>query len=398
MKLPKPSPLALALTAAFLLALGVGVFVMSRATPAEAAKDSAKASSGKPALTVTTVLPQTSSLPVRLSANGNITAWQEAIIGSESNGLRLVKVVANVGDKVKAGQVLAVFSGDSVQTDVAQARASLAEAEANALDAAANAARARTLENSGALSAQQLAQYATTEQTAKARAEAARAALEAQQLRGRQTQVLAPEDGVISARTATLGAVVASGTELFRMIRGGRLEWRAEVTSTEVGRLKPGMLAQLTAASGAQIRGRVRMIAPSVDPQTRTALVYVDLPVSAGLTPPTQTPEGSTRMALAGMFARGEFDLGATPGLTVPQQALVIRDGFNYVFRLNPDNRVSQIKVQTGRLIGQRVEITAGLNADARLIASGAGFLNDGDLVRVNDAPAQVQPAPPAAK
>ncbi len=398
MKLPKPSPLALALTAAFLLALGVGVFVMSRATPAEAAKDSAKASAGKPALTVTTVLPQTSSLPVRLSANGNITAWQEAIIGSESNGLRLVKVVANVGDKVKAGQVLAVFSGDSVQTDVAQARASLAEAEANALDAAANAARARTLENSGALSAQQLAQYATTEQTAKARAEAARAALEAQQLRGRQTQVLAPEDGVISARTATLGAVVASGTELFRMIRGGRLEWRAEVTSTEVGRLKPGMLAQLTAASGAQIRGRVRMIAPSVDPQTRTALVYVDLPVSAGLTPPTQTPEGSTRMALAGMFARGEFDLGATPGLTVPQQALVIRDGFNYVFRLNPDNRVSQIKVQTGRLIGQRVEITAGLNADARLIASGAGFLNDGDLVRVNDAPAQVQPAPPAAK
>ncbi len=394
MKLPRLSPLALTLAAAFLLAMGVGVFVVSRPAPA----DTPKAGAGKPALTVTTVLPQASSLPVRLSANGNITAWQEAIIGSESNGLRLVKVVTNVGDKVKAGQVLAVFSGDSVQTDVAQARANLAEAEANALDAAANAARARTLENSGALSAQQLAQYATTEQTAKARAEAARAALDAQQLRGRQTQVLAPEDGVISARTATLGAVVASGTELFRMIRGGRLEWRAEVTSTEVGRLRPGMVAQLTAASGAQIKGRVRMIAPSVDPQTRTALVYVDLPVSAGLTTSSKAPEGTTGMALAGMFARGEFDLGATPGLTVPQQALVIRDGFNYVFRLNPDNRVSQIKVQTGRLNGQRVEITAGLNADARLIASGAGFLNDGDLVRVNDAPAQAQPAQPAAK
>lgn len=387
MKLPKPSPVAIATTAAVLLLAGVAVYFIARpATPA-----AASAGPGKPSLTVTTTTPETQALPMRLSANGNITAWQEALIGSESNGLRLVKVTANVGDKVKAGQVLAVFSADSVQTEVAQAKANLAEAEANAADAAANAARARTLENSGALSAQQITQYATAEQTAKARVEAARAALDAQQLRGRQTQVLAPDDGVISARSATLGAVVGAGTELFRMIRGGRLEWRAEVTSSEVGRIKPGMVAQVTAASGAQIKGRVRMIAPSVDPQTRTALVYVDLPVSAGLTPPTKAAEGAPGTALAGMFARGEFDLGATPALTIPQQALVIRDGFNYVFRVNPDNHVSQVKVQTGRLSGQRVEITAGLEAGARLVASGAGFLNDGDLVRVNDTP------PPAA-
>lgn len=387
MKLPKPSPVAIATTAAVLLLVGVAVYFIARpATP-----PAASAGPGKPSLTVTTATPETQALPMRLSANGNITAWQEALIGSESNGLRLVKVTANVGDKVKAGQVLAVFSADSVQTEVAQAKANLAEAEANAADAAANAARARTLENSGALSAQQITQYATAEQTAKARVEAARAALDAQQLRGRQTQVLAPDDGVISARSATLGAVVGAGTELFRMIRGGRLEWRAEVTSSEVGRIKPGMVAQVTAASGAQIKGRVRMIAPSVDPQTRTALVYVDLPVSAGLTPPTKAAEGAPGTALAGMFARGEFDLGATPALTIPQQALVIRDGFNYVFRVNPDNHVSQVKVQTGRLSGQRVEITAGLEAGARLVASGAGFLNDGDLVRVNDTP------PPAA-
>lgn len=387
MKLPKLSPVAMATTAAVLLLVGVAVYFMLRpATPAAASAGPG----GKPSLTVTTTTPETQALPMRLSANGNITAWQEALIGSESNGLRLVKVTANVGDKVKAGQVLAVFSADSVQTEVAQAKANLAEAEANAADAAANAARARTLENSGALSAQQLTQYATAEQTAKARAEAARAALDAQQLRGRQTQVLAPDDGVISARSATLGAVVGAGTELFRMIRGGRLEWRAEVTSSEVGRIKPGMVAQVTAASGAQIKGRVRMIAPSVDPQTRTALVYVDLPVSAGLTPPTKAAEGAPGTALAGMFARGEFDLGSTPALTIPQQALVIRDGFNYVFRVNPDNHVSQIKVQTGRLSGQRVEVTAGLDAGARLVASGAGFLNDGDLVRVNDTPPPV--------
>ncbi|MEO6017200.1 MAG: efflux RND transporter periplasmic adaptor subunit [Polaromonas sp.] len=386
----KRKKLAIILIAVAAISIGAAAFFVSRSGTGSGAK----AVSAKPALTVTTSLPQQTSLPVRLSANGNIAAWQEAIIGSESNGLRLVQVLANVGDRVTAGQALAVFSGDSVQAEVAQARASLAEAEANAADAANNAARARTLQNSGALSAQQINQYNTAEQTAKARAEAARAVLDAQQLRGRQTRVLAPDSGIISARAATVGAVVPAGTELFRMIRGGRLEWRAEVTSAELGRIKAGMLANVVAASGTQLKGRVRMVAPSVDPQTRAALVYVDLPVSAGSASP----------AKAGMFARGEFDLGATPALTVPQPALVVRDGFNYVFRLNPDNRISQLKVQTGRLAGDRVEITAGLPADARIIASGAGFLNDGDLVRVNDGAvpnppqAQQKPALPAIK
>jgi RND family efflux transporter MFP subunit len=396
----KRKPVAIVLIAVSTLCIWAASTFYSKSGTEEAPKPPA----AKPALTVATALPQQLNLPVKLSANGNITAWQEAIIGSESNGLRLVEVLVNVGDQVKAGQVLAVFSGDSVQAEVAQAKASLIEAQANAADAADNAARARTLASSGALSAQQINQYNTAEQTAKARVEAARAVLETQQLRGRQTRVLAPDKGVISARTATLGSVVGAGTELFRMIRGGRLEWRAEVTSAELGRITAGTTATVVAASGAQLKGRVRMIAPSVDPQTRAALVYVDLPVSAGMASPAKgrsagPPQASTApsggsavreatsvgVALAGMFARGEFDLGSTPALTVPQPALVVRDGFNYVFRLNADQRVSQLKVQTGRRAGDRVEIISGLAADARVIVSGAGFLNDGDLVRVSD-------------
>ena len=379
----KLKPVAIILIA--VVALSMGAFAIFSAR--SGAGDAPKAASARPALTVATALPQRLSLPVKLSANGNIAAWQEAIIGSESNGLRLVQVLVNVGDPVKAGQVLAVFSGDSVQAEMAQARASLLEAQANAADAADNAERARTLASSGALSAQQINQYNTAEQTAKARVEAAKAVLEAQQLRGRQTRVLAPDNGVISARTATLGSVVGAGTELFRMIRGGRLEWRAEVTSAELGRIKAGTTASVVAASGARLQGRVRMIAPSVDPQTRAALVYVDLPVSAGMASPVK----------AGMFARGEFDLGTTGALTVPQPALVVRDGFNYVFRLGADQHVSQLKVQTGRRAGDRVEIISGLAADARVIVSGAGFLNDGDLVRVNDVQASSTPPAPAS-
>ena len=374
------------------IAVAAGAFFYVSARKPAATPANAQAAP-KPALTVTVAVPESVRLPIKLAANGNIAAWQEAVIGAESSGLRLTDVRVNVGDVVKAGQVLATFATDSVQADVAQARASLLEAQANAADAAGNAERARSLQSSGALSTQQINQYQTLEKTAKARAEAAQAVLSAQQLRSRQTQVLAPDSGVISARTATVGSVVGSGAELFRMIRQGRLEWRAEVTSSELGRIAVGTPVSVVPASGGTLRGRVRMVAPSVDPQTRAALVYVDLPAS-----------GKTSTAKAGMFARGEFELGATEALTVPQRALVVRDGFNYLFQLGDSNRVSQLKVQTGRLAGERVEVVSGLPADARIVVNGAGFLNDGDLVRLsqentsNTAPVQSAPAPAAIK
>jgi RND family efflux transporter MFP subunit len=344
------------------------------AAPGGATPTAAKgATPARPALTVSVAKPETSELNVTLAANGNVAAWQEAIVGSESNGLRLAEVRVNVGDVVKKGQVLAVFSPETVNADVAQARASLAEAKATAADAAGNAARARTLAQTGALSQQQINQYQTTEQTAKARVEAAEAVLAAQQVRGRNTRVLAPDDGVISARTATVGSVVAAGTELFKLIRQGRLEWRAEVTSAELGRIAVGTPAVVQSASGAQVQGTVRSIAPTVDPQTRNALVYVDIPnvlQNTGIK--------------AGMFANGEFQLGRSNALTVPQAAIVPRDGFNHLLLLQPDNRVSQQKIETGRRVGERVEILTKLPADAQVVVQGAGFLNDGDLVRVS--------------
>lgn len=364
----KLKPIVLTVLALVVVAGGAFALFSSKSN---AAKDQ-KATGPKPALTVTTDQPSQARLPIKLAANGNIAAWQEAIIGSESNGLRLTEVRVNVGDVVQAGQVLATFSGESVQADVAQARASLMEAQANAADAAGNAARARTLQTTGALSTQQINQYLTLEQTAKAKVAAANASLSAQQLRLKHTQLIAPDSGIISARTATVGAVVAAGTELFRMIRKGRLEWRAEVTSTELGKVAIGTTADITAANGTILKGKVRMIAPTIDPQNRTALVYVDLPASLEKNAP----------AKAGMFARGEFDLGTSTALTVPQQAVVVRDGFSYVFRLNTDSRVTQVKIKTGRRIGDSVEVLDGLRQDALLVASGAGFLNDGDLVR----------------
>ena len=362
---PRPQKKAIILIAAGALILSATVLFSSQSDAA----DDKKPAPSKAALTVTTVQPVQTSLALKLPANGSVFAWQEAIIGSEANGLRLIDVKANVGDRVTKGQVLATFATEQVNAEVAQAQASYAEAEANALDAAGNANKARTLEASGALSEQQINQFMTADKTAQARLAAAKAMLAVQKVRLKQTGVLAPDSGVISSRSATVGAVVGSGTELFKMIRGGRLEWRAEVTSAELASIPPGTLASVTAASGAVVTGKVRTIAPTVDSVTRNALVYVDLPANGNIK--------------AGMYARGEFALGASNVLSLPQQALVMRDGFTYAMRVDRANKVSQIKLQTGRRSGDTVEIVKGAKLGEQFVASGAAFLSDGDTVKV---------------
>ncbi|MRV71189.1 efflux RND transporter periplasmic adaptor subunit [Duganella sp. FT92W] len=371
-----------------LLVLMATAFALHAAIAPSAQADDKAAAAPKAALTVTTAKPSTSRLPITIGANGNVTAWQEASIGSESNGLRLVEVKVNVGDVVDKGDVLATFSSDSVNADLAQAKAALMEAEANAAEAIANAQRARALDTSGALSAQQISQYLTGEQMAKARVASAKAVVASQQLRLKYTQVTAPDSGVISARMATVGAVAGPGTELFRMIRQGRLEWRAEVTAADLPKIRPGATAVVKAPNGAELTGKVRTVAPTIDPQNRFALVYVDLPAAKGR---------DANAFKAGMFASGRFELGASEALTLPQQAVVVRDGFSYVFRVNPDKKVSRVKVQAGRRIGEQVEVVSGLDSSSSVVVSGAGFLNDGDLVNVAAAPAPA-PAGSAAK
>ena len=374
----KLQPKMLAIVVAIAVALGGTAWFLTKSDkPADAkpmpaaAATNGKEAATKPALTVSTVQPSTTSLAIKITANGNVAAWQEASVGAEASGLRLTQVLVNVGDAVKKGQLLATFAADAVQADVAQAKASLLEAEANALDAKGNAERARTLQNTGALSTQQINQFLTAEKTAAARVQAAQATLNAQGVRTQNTQVRAPDNGVISARSATVGAVVGAGAELFRMIRGGRLEWRAEVTSAELGRVKPGAVATVVAADGSSVQGKVRMIAPTVDPQTRAALVYVDLPASPSIK--------------AGMYAKGEFSLGSSNALTLPQQALVLRDGFTYGMRVEANNKVTQVKLETGRRMGDAVEIKQGAKPGERFAASGASFLADGDTVKIVD-------------
>jgi RND family efflux transporter MFP subunit len=360
------------------VALGVaalvaaGAFLFLRADPpkpAEAA-ESVKAAA-RPALTVSLTTPQMLDWAQVLPANGNVVAWQEAIIGAEIANFRITEVRVQVGDVVRKGQVLARIASDTVASELAEAKASVAELEASAAEARGNAERAKELREKGFYSSQLNTQYQTAQHTAQARLAAARARQQAADLKMSKTGVLAPDDGVISARSATVGSLTQQGQELFRLIRSGRLEWRAEVPSADLGKVRVGSVATLTAPSGETVRGTVRAVAPSVDPQTRNGLVYADLP--------------ATSAVRAGMFARGEFELAHSQALTLPQSAVVLREGFAYVFRMEGGDRVAQAKVALGRRVGERMEIVSGLDPAARVVATGAGFLADGDVVKVVD-------------
>jgi HlyD family secretion protein len=188
---------------------------------------------------------------------------------------------------------------------------------------------------------------------------------------------VAPDDGVISSRKATLGMVAQPGTELFRLVRQNRLEWRAELTGAQLARVHIGDDASVRLADGSTATGRVRQVAPVLDENTRIGLAYVELDKGDASSKPP---------ARAGMYGTGTITLGVRSAMTLPADAIVLRDGHEYVFVLGTDNHVALIKVGVGRRVGNGVEINDGLSGEERVVAAGAAFLNDSDFVRVVDA------------
>ena len=348
-----------------LVALSTPVFAQSNTGSAKLA--------GKPTLTVNLTSVVTETLPQTLAANGSIVAWQDAVIGAETNGLRVAELLVNVGDRVRKGQILATFASETVVTDLRLAEANLHEAQAASQEAKIDGERVRKLQGTGALSEQQIQQILTREQTAQARVDSAQAQMDAQKLRMIQTAVKAPDDGIISARNATVGSVPAQGAEMFRLIRKGRIEWRGEFTAAELEQVQPGQTVRIISSSGSVWRGKVRQASPIVDSTTRRGLAYVDV----------IAPENKNAQPIRpGAYVRGELALSDQAALVVPQSAIVARDGFHLVYVVGNDMRVSQRKVKLGRLVGSRQQVLEGVKLGEKLVASGGAFLSEGDTVQ----------------
>ena len=354
----------------------VGAFLASRGASKAQPADGETV---KPALTVTTVMPEVIQWPERVTASGQVQAWQEAIIGAEIGGVRLVELQANIGDRVKKGELLARLADEMLLADVHQQQAALDESTSRYNEAEENAQRAAKIKDYGVLSAQELQKFTNAAEIAKAQMGAADARLETSKLKLRYTRIIAPDDGLISARSATLGTVSQVGAELFRLIRQDKLEWRAELNDVQLQQVRIGQKVLVRTGVNNTVQGVVTRIAPSVDMNTRNGFVYIGL--------------NENKTLHAGTFTQGEFELGKSNALTLPQSAVVIRDGYTYVYRVGTDARVAQMKVTIGRRQGDRVEVSTGLAADAIVVASGTGFLSDGDLVRIETAKTKLSTA-----
>ncbi len=336
-------------------------------------EDSQQTTTRAAALSVNVTKPEVASWPVTIPASGRLAAWQEAVISAEVSGLRITGVNADVGSAVKKGDLLVQFDPKTSQAELDQQKASVDKAQAELDQAVADADRARGLTGSGALSNQQTTQYLITERTAKAELASARASLASAQLTLDRTKVYAIDDGVISSRSASLGKVVNAGDELFKLIRQNRVEWNAELPVKRLADVKEGTKAIIATPAG-DVHGEVRLISPTSSTDNGRVIVYVALHPDAGM------PQPKT-----GVLVSGHFEFAQTDALTVPASAVTLRDGFSYIFIMNPSQQdtVLRKRVDTGRRQGDRVEILSGIDKADSIVASGGAFLADGSVVRV---------------
>jgi RND family efflux transporter MFP subunit len=342
--------------------------------PADRGDRTASATQGSRAreavLTVTAAALQPVELARTLTINGSIFAWQEVIIAPEVGGYRVAEVKVDVGDRVKRGQTLVELSTALLAAEVATKQATLAQREAQLVNDEAGLSRGESLHEMNLISQADYDKLKSAALASRAGVESARADLEASSLRLKFTNVTAPDDGVITARTVTVGQIAQAGSEMLRLLRNGRIEWRGEVPESRLGDIKPGQPVAVTTADGAVVNGKIRVVAPTIASTNRTGLVYVDLPPSDKLRP--------------GMFARGDIEIGRAPAFTLPLESVVSSDGYSYVFVLKPDHTVERRRVETGALRDAEIEVVSGIEGGEMIVGKGAGFLKDGDLVNVS--------------
>jgi HlyD family secretion protein len=336
------------------------------------------------------------SITETLAVTGSLAAREEIVVGAEVDGLRIVELLADVGDRVEKGQVLARLDGAMLQTQlaqntstiakaeasIAQARASIAETQAAEAEAADALKRAQALGATGTTSPVQLLARETQAKVAAAKAtaaeanlriaEAERALAEAQrseiELKIARTELKAPAAGTISRRAARLGAVAGTvGETLFQLVRNGEIEFDAEVPETVLPQIEPGQSVEVLLSGVSEaIIGTVRLVDPSVDKLSRLGRVAVAL---------------SRHPAMrAGIFARGNITVGRRQAVTVPLSAVLFGKDGAYV-QLATNNVVEIRNVETGFKRGARVEIVNGLMEGQEVVVRAAAFARPGEPI-----------------
>ena len=344
------------------------------------------ASTEQSVLSVETISPSQEDIGSTLSADGTINAKDTANVSAKVNGVAIERILVEEGDRVSAGQVLAMFDTDAMEQQVLQAEADVAEAEATLANASADAARVLPLIDIDAISKQEADRYRTSEVRARAALQASKARLSNQRLTRDNAKVVAPVSGIISAKMVEVGQV-AGGEPLFTIIKGGILEWQADIDPKLIGDINVGTSVRVALPGGDAVMGQVSRIAPTAD-SNRQITIYASL-----------APNANIR---AGMYQTGQFLLGSTNTQTIPNSAIVSNDGYDYVMLVMAETtsrddksmgRIKQQRVTLGERLGENVAVLEPLPSDSRIVKQGGSFLNDGDLVRIVDGVSQTSTA-----
>lgn len=309
------------------------------------------------------------TVPVVITGSGTVSAWQEAPVGAETGGLTAVALLVDEGQYVTQGQPLLRMNDAVLQAQLKQAQAQLMSARAQLAQADNDYKRYKELADKGFISASGLDAKLAQQQTAAASVATAQATVQEVSTRLSQATVRAPVSGLITSRTAVQGQIVSPGEELFRIARDNRIELNMEVVESELAMLRAGQAATVTGETTGPIAGSVRIVTPMVSQDTRLGYARISIPADAGLKP--------------GMFARGEVNVGNQPVVTIPQKAVIYQANVPATFVVGDKNKVALRKLKTGERLGDRVVVTEGVAEGDRVVTSGAGFLVDGDTVRI---------------
>jgi RND family efflux transporter MFP subunit len=361
------------------LALGLGWYLMHRAP---AVTDAATARSAQ-AQSVSVITPGLTSVTGSITASGTIAARREMPVGIAGEGGRVVSVLVDAGDWVRAGQVLAVVDRSVQAQQIAGQAANIEVQRANARIAQANLDRAMKLVERGFISKADVERLTATRDSAAAQVRVASAELEQLRASSARLSIVAPAAGLVLTRGVEPGQIVSPGSGvLFRIAKDGQFEMQARLAENDLARLAVGQSAEVTPVGTIKpFIGQIWQLSPTIDAQTREGVARIALAYDTALRP--------------GGFASAQIRSGSVTAPMLPESAILSDQKGPFVYVVGHGNKVERRTVKTGDVTAQGIVVVEGLAGTERIVMRAGGFLNPGDVVRpvaASAAPAAPRP------
>jgi HlyD family secretion protein len=320
--------------------------------------------------TVTVIVPGQTSVADSITATGNMQAKRMMPVGVAGEGGMISRVLVDAGNWVRPGQTLATVDPAVQAAQTSQMQAQIANADANAKLAQSQLDRAEKLVNRGFISKADIDSRTAARDAANAQVKLAQAQYREMAARLGRLDIRAPAGGLVLSRGVEAGQIVSSGSSaLFTIAQDGSMELRARLAEQDLARIHVGMPVTVRPIGSTQaFTGHVWLISPTIDPATRQGEVRVQLAYTPALRP--------------GGFATGTFVADARQAPVLPESA-VLSDpqGANYVYVVDPENRVVRRDVKVGDVSDAGVAVLSGLVGNERVVYSAGAFLNPGDKV-----------------